>query len=93
VRLRASQLKISSPTEALTREIEAPRPCLSRQSGTGRLPVVQRLKFDQVTETVLPCSRTEGKRSQKKAQEIEQKSKLPVYLLNPNEILATDEVI
>jgi hypothetical protein len=50
------------------------------------------LKFDRVTGTNPSCFRTEVKGT-KKAQEIEEKSKHPLYLLNLNEILMTNEVM
>jgi hypothetical protein len=50
------------------------------------------LKIDRVTGKDPSCFRTEVKGT-KKAQEVEEKSGHPLYLLNLNEILTTNEAM
>jgi len=54
--------------------------------------LIQQLKIDRVTGTNPSCFGTEVKGT-KKAQEIEEKSEHPLYLLNLNEILITNKVM
>jgi hypothetical protein len=54
--------------------------------------VTRRLEIDRVTGTDPSCFRTEVKGT-KKAQETEEKSEHPLYLLNLNEILTTNEAM
>jgi len=62
------------------------------KGGPRHTQVIQRLKIDRVTRTDPSCFRTEVKGT-KKAQEIEEKSEHSLYLLNLNEILATNEAM